>query len=255
MNVLKRLQGITNDSYYLITTCLRRLTTFLSQFNQYQNNDNYCLVPDWSVSGKEICSKMGRMGPSLEWVWVRGHALPENSEISSTLTCNLLQSGRLNELANARIPYWARNNNGIFNKMQAVVVVFNDNDKVMTWLAIHQLQTYLGGTRNSKARRLFFLVQSSRVTASTSTRMSLYACIRTSAGSRPVFIVECIYVRLRSAHRAKRSFGVSSGHWHCQEDGNNCDHVGIKSRISVLKSLWEYHWFYIYWMRPFCLSP
>ena len=93
--------------------------------------------------------------------------------------------------------------------MQPVVVVVNDNDKVMTWLTIHQLQTYLGGTGNSKARRLFFLVQSSRITASISTDMSLYACIRESAGSRSVFIVECIYVHLRSAHRTKRSFGVA----------------------------------------------
>ena len=27
--------------------------------------------------------------------WVRGHALPENSENSSTLRCSLVQSGRL----------------------------------------------------------------------------------------------------------------------------------------------------------------
>ena len=163
-------------------------------------------------------------------------------------------TGRLNQLANARIPYWPRNN-GIFNKMQPVVVVVNDNDKVMTWLAIHQLQTYLGGTGNSKARRLFFLVQSSRITASTSTGMSLYICIKASAGSRSVFIVECIYVRLLSAYRGKRSFGGSSRHWHCQEDGNNCDHVGKKTRISVLESLCECHWFFINWMRPLCLSP
>ena len=126
--------------------------------------------------------------------------------------------------------------------MQPVVVVVNDNDKVMTWLTIHQLQTYLGGTGNSKARRLFFLVQSSRITASTSTGMTLYACIRASAGSRSVFIVECIYVRLRIVLKIVRG---SSRHWHCQEDGNSCDHVALKTRISVLESLCECHWFFI----------
>ena len=126
--------------------------------------------------------------------------------------------------------------------MQPVVVVANDNDKVMTWLTIHQLQTYLGGTGNSKARRLFFLVQSSRITASTSTGMTLYACIRASAGSRSVFIVECIYVRLRIVLKIVRG---SSRHWHCQEDGNSCDHVALKTRISVLESLCECHWFFI----------
>ena len=62
--------------------------------------------------------------------------------------------------------------------------------------------------------------------------MPLLACIRAIAASRSVFIVERKYVF--SLHRAKRSFGGSSWHWHCQEDGNSFDHVGIQVRISVL---------------------
>ena len=84
----------------------------------------------------------------------------------------------------------------------------------------------------SKARHLFFLAQNSQITASTSVGMSLLACIRASAESRSVFIVErkcivCIVLKDRSG------VAVDTG----IVDGNNCEDVGIKVQISVLEAV------------------
>ena len=109
--------------------------------------------------------------------------------------------------------------------MQPVVVVVNkllaDISKVSVELK-----------EKSKARHLFFLAQNSQITASKSVGMSLLACIRASAESRSVFIVErkcvvCIVLKDRSG------VAVDTG----IVDGNNCDDVAIKVRISVLEAV------------------
>ena len=62
--------------------------------------------------------------------------------------------------------------------------------------------------------------------------MSLLACIRASAASRSVFIVEHKYV-VRIVLKDRSGVAVDTS----IVDGNNCDQVGIKVRISVLETV------------------